>query len=115
MNARQAKKHLKRQIERLKSDNELMREIIDNSPRMAELYNLYNRPCNVTYSTMSFQEYRIRRMIPRYMADIEDYTKHIRHALVGDLAEAIEKDICFEPVEICGERAIEASIYIGRR
>lgn len=115
MNARQAKKHLKRQIERLKSDNRLMREIIDNSPRMAELYHLYNQPCNVTYSTMSFQEYRVRRVIPCYMADIEEYREHIRHALVGDLAEVITKDISFEPVEICGERAIEASIYIGRK
>ena len=115
MNARQAKKYLKKQIDRLACDNELMRKIIDNSPKMAELYNLYNQPCNVTYSTMSFQEYRFRRVIPHYMADIEDYTEHIRHALAIALAEAIRKDIRFESVEICGERAIEASIYIGRR
>lgn len=114
MNARQTKKHLKKQIYRLTCDNKLMREIIDNSPRMAELYNLYNRPCNVTYSTMSFREYKFRRAIPRYMADVEGYTEHIRHALAIDIAEAIRKDIHFEPVEICGERAIEASIYIGR-
>lgn len=115
MNARQTKKRLKMRIERLKSDNDLMRKIIDNSPRMAELYNLYNRPCNVTYSTMSFQEYRVRRVIPRYMADWEDYSEHIKHALVGDLAEVIMKDIRYESVEICGERAIEASIYVGRK
>lgn len=115
MNARQTKKHLKKQIERIARDNKLMREIIDDSPRMAELYNLYNQPCNVTYSTMSFQEYRVRRVIPRYMADLEDYSEHIKHALVRDLAEVITKDIRYESVEICGERAIEASIYIGRK
>lgn len=115
MNARQTKKRLKKQIERITSDNKLMREIIDDSPRMAELYNLYNQPCNVTYSTMSFQEYRVRRAIPRYMADLEDYLEHIKHALVRDLAEVITKDIRYESVEICGERAIEASIYIGRK
>ena len=115
MNARQTKKHLKKRIYRLACDNKLMREIIDNSPRMAELYNLYNRPCNATYSTMSFQEYRLRRSIPRYMADIEDYTEHIRRALTADLSEVIAKDIRFESVEKCGERAIEASIYIGRK
>lgn len=115
MNARQTKKRLKMQIKSLKSDNDLMRKIIDNSPKMAELYNLYKQPCNVTYSTMSFQEYHVRRMIPRYMADLEDYTEHVRHALVRDLAEVITKDIRFEPVEICGERAIEASIYVGRK
>lgn len=115
MNARQAKKHLKKRIDRLARDNELMRNIIDNSPRMAELYYLYNQPCNVTYSTMSFQEYHVRRSIPRYMADLGDYTEHLKHALVRDLAEVITKDIRFESVEICGEKAIEASIYIGRK
>lgn len=115
MNARQAKKHLKKQIYRLTWDNELMREIIDNSPKMAELYNLYNQPCNVTYSAMSVQEYRFRRAIPPYMIDLEDYAEHIRRALVKDLAEAIAKDVRFEPVEICGKRAIEASIYVGRK
>lgn len=115
MNARQAKKRFKMRIDRLSRDNKLMREIIDNSPKMSELYNLYNRPLNVTHSTMSFQEYRVRRVIPPYMADLEGYKEHIRRALVGDLAEAIKKDVSFEPVEICGERAIEASIYIGRK
>lgn len=115
MNARQTKKHLKKQIYRLACDNELMREIIDNSPKMAELYNLYKQPCNVTYSSMSVQEYRFRRVIPPYMIDLEDYADHIKHALVRDLAEVIAKDISFESVEICGERAIEASIYVGRK
>ena len=115
MNARQAKKHLKKRIYQLDSDNKLMREIIDNSPRMAELYNLYNRPCNVTYSTMTFQEYRLRAVIPFYVADNEDYKEHVKHSLVRDLAEAIVKDIRFETVEICGERAIEASVFVGRK
>ena len=115
MNARQVKKHLKKQIERLTRKNKLMRDIMNDYPKMAELYDLYNRPCNVTHSTMSFQEYRVRRVIPRYMADLEDYKEHVRRALVRDLAEVIMKDIHFEPVEICGEKAIEASIYIGRK
>lgn len=115
MNARQTKKRFKMQIERLKSDNNLMRKIIDNSPRMAELYNLYNRPCNVIKTTMSFQEYRFRRVIPRYMADIEEYTEWCRNALAMDLSKDIAKDIRFESVEICGERAIEASVYVGRK
>lgn len=115
MNARQAKKHLKKQIYRLTWDNKLMREIIDNSPKMAELYNLYNQPHNVTYSEMRVQEYRFRRVIPPYMLDTEGYRECIKRALVSNLAEAIAKDITFELVEICGERAIEASIYVGRK
>ena len=115
MNARQAKKHLKKQIYRLTCDNELMREIIDNTPKMAELYNLYNQPCNVTYSAMSVQEYKFRRVVPHYMIGIEDYAEHVKRHLVRDIAEVISNDISFESVEICGERAIEASIYVGRK
>lgn len=115
MNARQAKKRLKMQISRLTCDNKLMREIIDDSEQMAALYNLYNQPHNVTYSTMRVQEYRFRRVIPPYMIDIEDYAEHIKHALVRDVAEVIANDISFESVEICGEKAIEASIYVGRK
>lgn len=115
MNARQSKKRLKKQIYRLACDNKLMREIIDNSPEMAELYNLYNRPLNVTHSTMSVQEYRFRRVIPPYMIDTEGNRERIKRALESDLAEVIAKDIRYESVEICGERAIEASIYVGRK
>lgn len=114
MNAREKKKAFKKRIAKLESDNKLMKDIIKNHPGMAELYSLYNQPCNVTHSTMNFREYRFRRVIPRYMKDIEDYTEHIKRALAIDLAEAIRDDICFEPVEIRGERAIEASVFIGK-
>ena len=55
MKARQVKKYLKMRINRLESDNDLMRRIIADSPTMQELYDLYNKPLNVQHTTMSFQ------------------------------------------------------------
>lgn len=39
MNARQTKKSLKKQIIKLKADNDLMRRIIADSPKIQELYD----------------------------------------------------------------------------
>lgn len=58
MNARQIKKRMKRQIESLESDNDLMKRIIADSSKMQELYDLYNKPVNVQHATMPFQEFR---------------------------------------------------------
>ena len=115
MNARQTKKYLKKQIYRLTRDNKLMRDIIDNSPKMAELYDLYNRPCNVTYSTMNFQKYTCKRVIPPYATDSKVYEEQAKRALVGDLARVIENDIQFEVMDMYGTKEIYASIYIGRK
>ena len=43
MNARQKKKRLKKQIDKLQSDNDLMRIIIADSPKMQELYDVYTK------------------------------------------------------------------------
>ena len=65
MNARQMKKRLKKQIDKIQSDNRLMRNIIADSPTMQELYDAYNKPLkNVVHTTMQFQEFRAKRMIP---------------------------------------------------
>lgn len=45
MNLRQSKKLLKIKIEKLKSDNSLMKQIISNNDEMLRLYDLYNKPC----------------------------------------------------------------------
>lgn len=108
MNQRQKLKHMKR-------DNKLMREIIRNTPEMEWLYNAYCQPCNVTYHTMNFQKYTCKRIIPPYMTDFKGYEEQMKHALVGDLARAIENDIEFEVVDMCNTKEIYASIYIGRK
>lgn len=115
MNARQTKKVLKKQIDRLQSDNDLMRRIIANSPKMQELYDLYNKPKFVTHTTMQFQEFKAKRMIPVYMADVEGIIEHTKQAIAKDLFEGIKDNITYEVAAEHRPTSITASIFIGRK
>ncbi len=115
MRARQAKKCLKKQITKLQSDNDLMRRIISDSPQMQELYDLYNKPHFVTHTTMQFQGYRSRRMIPVYMSDVEGVVEHTKQAVAKDLFEAVKENITYEVEAEHRITAITASIFVGRK
>lgn len=115
MNARQMKKCLKKRINRLESDNDLMRRIIADSPTMQELYDLYNKPLNVTHSTMSFQEFKAKRIIPVYMADVEGVIEHTKQAVAKDLFEGIKDSIAYEVDTKYMPPEITASIFVGRK
>jgi hypothetical protein len=116
MNARQVKKYLKKRINRLESDNDLMRRIIADSPTMQELYDVYTKPLNVIHTTLQCQEFKAKRMIPVYMADVEGIIEHTKQAVAKDLLESIKENITYE---IDNERAratsITASIFVGRK
>ena len=114
MNARQTKKVLKKQIGKLQSDNDLMRRIIANSPKMQELYDLYNKPTFVTHTTMQFQEFKAKRMIPVYMADVEGIIEHTKQAVAKDLFEGIKDNITYEVAAEHRPTSITASIFIGK-
>lgn len=114
MNARQVKKYLKMRINRLESDNDLMRRIIADSPTMQELYDLYNKPLNVQHTTMSFQEFKSKRMIPVYMADVDGIIEHTKQAVAKDLFEGIKDNITYEIDTECMTPTITASIFVGR-
>lgn len=113
MNARQKAKKLKKQINTLKSDNDLMRRIIADSPAMQELYDAYNKPVNVTHTTMQFQEYRAKRTIPVYMANIEGVIERVKQALAKDLLEDIKERITYEIADKGIPSTITASIFVG--
>lgn len=115
MNARQMKKCLKKRINRLESDNDLMRMIIANSPTMQELYDLYNKPLNVKYTTMSWQEFKAKRIIPVYMVDVNGIIEHTKQAVAKDLFEGIKDSITYEVDTKCMTPTITASIFIGRK
>lgn len=116
MNARQTKKCLKKQIDKLQSDNDLMHRIIADSPTMQELYDLYNKPKFVTQIGMQFQEFRAQRMIPIYMASDDKFIEFTKQAVAKDLFEDIKDYIT---VEVDAKRAtqiiITSSIFIGRK
>ena len=115
MNARQMKKCLKKRINRLESDNDLMRRIIADSPTMQELYDLYNKPLNVQHTTMPFQEFKVKRMIPVYMADVDGIIEYTKQAVAKDLFEGIKDNITYEVDVECMTPAITASIFVGRK
>lgn len=115
MNARQKAKKLKKEINNLESDNDLMRRIIADSPTMQELYDLYNKPKFVTHTTMHFQEFRAKRMIPVYMADIEGVIERTKQALAEDFLEEIKKNITYEVNDKDMPPIITASIFIGKK
>lgn len=115
MNARQYKKVLKKRINRLESDNDLMRRIIADSPTMQELYDLYNKPLSVTHTTMQFQEYRAKRTIPPYMADVEGVVEHTKQAVARDLFEGIKESIVYDIGTEHFIPTVTASIFVGRK
>ena len=63
MNARQMKKNLKKQIDKLQSDNKLMFDIIADSPSMQKTYDRWTKPLNVTHSSMRFQKFKVKRIV----------------------------------------------------
>lgn len=115
MNARQTKKFLKKQINRLESDNDLMRRIIADSPNMQRIYDLYNKPYIVTHTTMPFQKFMARRMIPVYVGDVDGIIEYTKQAVAKDLFEAIKDNITYEVDAECMTPTITASIYVGRK
>lgn len=115
MNARQKAKKYKKEINTLKSDNDLMRKIIADTPTMQELYDAYNKPKFVTHTTMHFQEYRTRRMVPVYMANIKGIIEYTKQAVANDLCEEIKGNITYEVDDKDIAPTITASIFIGEK
>ena len=113
MNARQTKKLLKKRITKIQSDNDLMRRIIADSPTMQELYDLYNKPHFVT--NMQLQEYRVKRTIPPYMADMQIAVEYIKQELARDFLEEIKENITYEVEYEPRITTITASIFVGRK
>lgn len=118
MNARQKAKKLKKKIDTLKSDNDLMRRIIADSPTMQELYDAYNKPVFATQSTMQFQEFRVKRTIPDCMRELDEtFETGIELTKIADAKELFEEIKGYITCEVdteCMPPTITASIFIGR-
>ena len=115
MNARQKAKKYKKEINTLKSDNGLMRRIIANTPDMQILYDIYNKPMFVTHTKMQFQEYRVKRMVPVYMRDLDECIERAKQSVAEDLFEEIKKNITYEVDDKDIAPIITASIFIGKK
>lgn len=115
MNARQVKKKLKKQITKLKFDNDLMRRIIYDSPKMQELYDLYTKPLNVTHTTIPFQEYKVSRVIPQDKEKVDQYLDYLKKEMASDLFAVIEDNIVYTVHADSSPTTITASIFAGRK
>jgi len=116
MNARQTKKCLKKQIDKLQSDNDLMRRIIADSPKMQELYDLYNKPLNYTVATMQFQEYQVKRYLPfdrRFLPNDTVNLDSFKQGVTKDLLDELKDYIAYEYEFDTGR--MTASIFVGRK
>ena len=115
MNARQIKKRLKKEIWALKIDNDLMRDIISNSPQMRELYDKYNRPLNVTHTTMHFQEYRASKILPIDSPLNDRIVALYKDELARELFEGVKDYITYKLGTEGDFRIISTSIFVGRK
>ena len=114
MNARQKAKNLKKKIDILKFDNNLMRRIIVDNPTMQELYDAYNKPVFVTHSTMEFQEYKARQyFLPD--DDIEAVLSALMPKVRDELLDAVKRNILYTLDTESAIPTITASIFIGRK
>lgn len=115
MNARQKAKKLKKKIDTLRSDNDLMRRIIADTPAMQELYDAYNKPKFVTHTTMQFQEYRSKA----FLSPDNPYDAAIiimaKRQLEKKLIEVVKEHITYEIDDKGLEPTITASIFIGKK
>lgn len=119
MNARQKAKKLKKEINNLESDNDLMRRIIADTPVMQELYDAYNKPKFVTHTTMQFKEIRMKIIMNPDMTDIEGDIERAKQELARKLArdffEDIKENITYEVDDKDMPPIITASIFIGKK
>lgn len=115
MNARQMKKKLNKRISDLESDNSLMRKIIADSATMQSLYDAYNRPLKVTYTTVKSVGYKSTKRLGTY--DLVFNTKYIealKDEIARDLLARLKDDISYE-IESNGMfPRITGSIYVCR-
>lgn len=113
MNVRQTNKCLKKQIDKLQSDNDLMRRIILNSPEMQELYDAYAKPLCCTVATMQFQQYKSIRFLPPDRPYDAGFIALFKQAVTEDLVTELKNHITYELDTECMTPTITASIFVG--
>ena len=80
----------RQKLKKLKRDNRLMRDIINNTPEMARLYDAYNSsPKNVTHTNMDFQHLKSVRKVPFYYLRDEMMINRLKNEIQNDLFELV--------------------------
>ena len=118
MNARQTKKNLKWKIQKLESDNNLMKSIIKDHSEMLELYDLYNSPKFVTQTTMRFIKYQDEQFVPLYYpygACDKHIIERIKWHLVDKMRDAVMENTIFDVDQKEMLVRVRATLYLGRK
>lgn len=117
MNARQTKKNLKRKIQKLESDNHLMKRIIEDHSEMLRAYDLYNSPLFVTQTRMRFQKYAAEQIIPWFSPDINDehFIEMIKSQLVKKMLNVVQENTIFDVYKEDMGKRVRATLYLGRK
>lgn len=85
----------RQKLKKLKRDNKLMHDIINDCPAMQNLYDSYNNRLNVSVKQIPVKEYRCRRFLePRYINNTE-YIDDIKKRIAYDMVEVIENNITY--------------------
>lgn len=105
----------RQKIKKLKKDNELMRKIINNTPEMARLYDAYNAPANITYTTIPIEQYKCRRSFLRRDLPPTDWTDLYKEELATELLTSIKDNIEFCTRVDLQYMTLEASIFVGKK
>lgn len=117
MNARQTKKNLKRKIQKLEFDNNLMKRIIEDHSEMLRVYDLYNSPLFVTQTTMHIQKYCAEKIIPWFSPDI--YNEYIiemsKRQLVEKMLYVVRENTIFDVEKDDIGVRVRATLYLGRK
>ena len=116
MNARQMKKKLNKRISDLESDNNLMRKIIADSPTMQSLYDAFNCPVKVTYTSVKPVEYKSTRRLKTYDRVFNPkFIEALKDEIARDLFARLKDDISYK-IESNGVLpGITGSIYVCRK
>lgn len=103
----------RQKLKRLKNDNKLMRNIINNHEGMLRAYRLYTG--NLYITKLPANEYRQRVLVPfgreNEPAFLEQTARWAKH----DLLESLSDEISIKYIEEMGRKFCEASIIVSRK
>lgn len=107
----------RQKLKKLKRDNRLMRDIINNTPEMARLYKAYNEPIkNVIHTTVDVKQFVCKRSLDynNHMAKdiVEEYTKN---EIISNIYELLQDVIEIEIDDSGHEKFMIGRIWIGER
>lgn len=103
----------RQKLKRLKNDNKLMRNIINNHEGMLRAYRLYTG--NLYITKLPAHEYRQRELVPFGRENDPKFLEHSARWAKRNLLESLSDEISIKYFEEMGRKICEASILVARK